>query len=425
MLEFIQEYFQSSYLTLMILVTLLVMMYANRNVKFQERGLIYLVSGLTFLASVFEFLEEWCDMYNKSYRILYFKAGAIYTIYPLIILIILYLTGDVKRKLLVAIPEIVNAIIVLVDISDTRIVYYYSVDHGYFGGPLNWLPMAVEVFYLLLLGVYSFRLLKVGKKGLGLCVVFMAACCLVSIAMTNEGIIETKMVPAVVALEIWVYYFYLSAIQYREAQETLNAERLELERSRNNLLMAQIRPHFIDTTLTVIRGLCYDDPEVAVSMIDHFSAYLCENVKQLNDMTLVPFEKEMESVDNYLYLVMHRFPDRIKVVKNFEITNFSVPPLAIQTIVENAVKHGIIAMGEGVGTIEIKTVEQGEDIIVSVKDDGKGFDLSAVSFDGVKHVGVKNVMDRFKSLLGGEVTVKSSVGAGTEVIMRIPERGQG
>ena len=422
MLIFLREYLQSSYLTLMILAMLLVMMYANRNVKIQGKGLIYAVAGLTFLVSVFEYVEEWCDTYHKSYRILYFKSGVIYTLYPLIILLILYLAGDVKHKLLTAIPELVNAVIVLVDVSGTSLVYHYGLDHGYHGGPLNWMPTAVEVFYLFLLGIYSYRLIRGGKRGLGICVVFMAGYSLLNIALTGEGIISTQMVPAVVALEIWVYYFYLSAIQYRETQETLNAERLVLERSRNNLLMSQIRPHFIDSTLTVIRGLCYENPENAAEMIDHFSSYLCENVKQLNDMTLVPFEKEMESVDNYLYLVMQRFPGKIKVVKEFEITEFSVPPLAIQTIVENAVRHGI-SMDERQGTIEIRTTEQGEDIIVSVKDDGKGFDLSTVSFDGVKHVGVKNVMDRFKSLLGGEVTVNSSVGAGTLVTMRIPERG--
>ena len=111
------------------------------------------------------------------------------------------------------------------------------------------------------------------------------------------------------------------------------------------------------------------------------------------------------------------------MVKEFEITEFSVPPLSIQTIVENAVRHGF-STTEKLGTIEIKTMERGEDIIVTVKDDGEGFDLSTISFDGVKHVGIKNVMDRFGNLLGGEVTVSSSVGGGTLVTMKIPERGK-
>lgn len=424
MLAIIQEYLESSYLTLMILATLIVMLFTNRNVMIKGKGLIYVVAGLILLVSVLEYVEEWCDAYDKSYRILYYKAAGIYTLYPLIILLLLFLAGDVKHKLLIALPELINVVFVFVDVSGTTgFVYYYGVDHGYLGGPLNWLPIAVEIFYLLLLGIYSYRLLKFGKRALGNCVIFMTVCCLLSIALTNEGIIGIQTVPAVVALELLVYYFYLLSIQYRETQETLHAERLELERSRSNLLMAQIRPHFIDGTLEVIRDLCYENPERAVETIDHFSAYLCENVKQLNDMTLVPFEKEMESVDHYLYLAMQRFPDRIKAVKKFEITEFSVPPLSIQTIVENTVRHGIGTTEKPV-TIEIRTVEQGEDIIVYVKDDGKGFDLSTISFDGVKHVGVKNVMDRFRSLLGGEVTVNSSVGEGTLVTMRIPERGK-
>ena len=306
MLVILQDYLQSNFLTLMILATLIVMTYTNRNVKIKGIGLIYVVAGLIFLVSVCEYVEEWCDAYNKSYRILYYKAAAIYTLYPLIILLLLFLAGDVKRRLLIAIPELINVAFLLVDLSGTTgFVYYYGEDHGYLGGPLNWLPITVEVFYLLLLGIYSFRLLKFGKKrALGNCVIFMTVCCLLSIALTNEGNIGIQMVPTVVALELLVYYFYLLSIQYRETQETLHSERLELERSRSNLLMAQIRPYFINSTLTVIRGLCYENPERAAEMIDHFSAYLCENVKQLDDMTLVPFEKEMESVDHYLYLAM-------------------------------------------------------------------------------------------------------------------------
>lgn len=424
MLVILQDYLQSSYVTLMILATLIVLMYTNRSVTIQGRGLIYVVSGLVFLVSVLEYVEEWCDAYDKNYRILYFKAAGIYILYPLIILLILYMTGGVKRKFFIAVPELINIVIELIDVSGTGLVCYYTEAHGYNGGPLNWLPFAVEVFYIFLLMIHSYRLLRVGKVAFGICVIFMAGSCFMTIALTNNGVIGTQMVPAVVALELLVYYFYLSAIQYRETQELLNAERLELERSKGNLLMSQIRPHFINSSLSVIRSLCYEDPQKAVAMIDHFSAYLRENVKQLDDMKLVPFEKEMESVDNYLYLEMQRFPERIRVVKEFEVTEFSVPPLSIQTIVENAVRHGISMMGRP-GTIEIRTMERGEDILVSVKDDGKGFDLAKVTFDGVKHVGIRNVMDRFKSLLGGEVTITSSEETGTEVVMRIPERGKG
>ena len=210
MLAIIQEYLESSYLTLMILATLIVMLFTNRNVMIKGKGLIYVVAGLILLVSVLEYVEEWCDAYDKSYRILYYKAAGIYTLYPLIILLLLFLAGDVKHKLLIALPELINVVFVFVDVSGTTgFVYYYGVDHGYLGGPLNWLPIAVEIFYLLLLGIYSYRLLKFGKRALGNCVIFMTVCCLLSIALTNEGIIGIQTVPAVVALELLVYYFYL------------------------------------------------------------------------------------------------------------------------------------------------------------------------------------------------------------------------
>ena len=422
-MTFLAGYVENGYLTLIILATLTVMMFSNRSVKIRERWMIYVTAGLTLLVSVCEYLEVWCDSYGLSYRILYYKAAAIYSLYPLILLLLLYMTGGAKHKLLLAVPELINVVLELVDISGTGMIYYYWVAHNYDGGPLRWLPLTVEIFYLLLLIIYSFRQLRVGRAAFGTCAIFMAGSVLLTIGLTSNDVLDAMMVPAVVALELLVYYFYLSAIQYRETQEELSAERLELERSKNNLLTAQIRPHFINSSLAVIRSLCFEDAERAVAMIDHFSAYLRENIRQLEDMTLVPFEKEMESVENYLYLEEQRFPGQLRLVKQFEVTEFTVPPLSVQTLVENAVRHGISMTGRE-GTIEIRTLARGEDILIIVKDDGKGFDVEAVSLDGVKHVGIKNVRDRFQILLGGEVTVKSSVGEGTEVTIRIPERGK-
>ncbi len=154
-------------------------------------------------------------------------------------------------------------------------------------------------------------------------------------------------------------------------------------------------------------------------MIDHFSGYLRENIQQMDDMRLVPFEKEMESVDNYVYLEMQRFPDRIEVIKDFAIQDFSVPPLSIQTIVENAIRHGI-SMKKSKGIIRISTEEKDGNIIIKVEDDGKGFDAANTEYDGVKHVGIKNVKDRYRRILNGEVTVESEEGRGTVVTFTIP-----
>ena len=200
---------------------------------------------------------------------------------------------------------------------------------------------------------------------------------------------------------------------------------LALERNKNNLLLAQIKPHFINSNLAVIRSLCYEEPEKAVEMIDHFSGYLRENIQQIDDMQLVSFEKEMESVDNFVYLEMQRFPNRIEIVKDIQIKDFEIPPLSVQTIVENAIRHGISMTGEK-GTVRISTIEKPDNIIVKIEDNGKGFDIESVDFDGINHVGIKNVANRLKRILGGKIKVDSEIGYGTTVTFYIPkERANG
>ena len=417
------EYAQDAYLTLLIVMALVAMMISNKGVgiKSESKQLIYIVAALTIVLSVSEYLETWCDQYEKSYHILYVKAAIIYTCYPLVALLILYL-AEAKHRLALAIPQLLTTVLAMIDLSETTgLIYSYSPQRVYHGGPLYWVPFFVEGTYIVILAITSMRALQRGDRGLGTIVTFMAYGSLGTIAMVRNSRISSQMIPSVVALEALVYYYYLTAIRHREVQKALVAKKLEVERGKNNLLMSQIRPHFINSNLAVIRSLCNEDSEKAVEMIDHFSAYLRENIKQIDDRGLVSFEKEMESVDNYLYLEIQRFQDRIQVVRDLQVTDFEVPPLSIQTIVENAIRHGIIMTGRK-GTVTIRTQESDGNIIITVRDDGKGFDVASTNFDGAAHVGIKNVTERFGTLLSGNVSVESAIGEGTTVTICFPRK---
>ena len=425
MLAFLQDYLHDGYLTLMVVASLVIMMTSNRGVRIKKESkmMISVVAALTILLSICEFFGAW-DYYDNKYRfLLYLNAAIVYSVYPLIALLILYLTQS-SRRVFLAIPLGLNIFFALIDLTGmTHLIYGYDDQNHFFGGPLHWVPFFVEGIYIFLLAVSSMKAIRGGDKAYGLIVAFMAFSCVSTIVMVPNNLITNQTIPTVVAIEILVYYFYLSAIEYRRVRDALNAEKLELERSKSNLLMSQIRPHFINSNLAVIRSLCYDDGEKAAEMIDHFSTYLRENIKQVDDRKLVPFEKEMESVDNYLYLEMQRFQDRIQVVKDLQVTDFDVPPLAIQTIVENAIRHGISMTGRK-GTVIIRTEEKDGFVTITVQDDGMGFDIASANFDGSTHVGVKNVMDRFPSLLSGNVIVESTVGEGTTVTIRFPREGE-
>ena len=412
------DYITTNYITLLILATIIVMTIVNSKNNIKGTKMIHTMVFVSFIISIAEYFEVWVDTYNKSYRLLYYKAAIVYCLYPLLAMLFLYMTESLKHRHLITIPLIINIVITAIDITGTGMVYHYDVDHHYEGGPLSWLPELVETFYVIIMVVHSYRYLKVKNWSKGIIVMFMAFCVFLTQLM-NDMNLSVYYMPAVAGLEILTYYFYLSAIQNSEIRDALAQKEILLERNKSNLLLAQIRPHFINSNLAVIRSLCYEDSEKAVEMIDHFSTYLRENIKQIDDERLVPFDNEMESVDNYLYLEKQRFQDRIEVKKDLAFTDFNVPPLAIQTIVDNSIRHGISMTGVK-GTIWISSRKAENEIIVIVKDNGQGFDPEVVKSDGMNHVGIKNVKDRFSRILEGRVEVESKPGEGTTVTFHIP-----
>ncbi|MBQ9234124.1 MAG: histidine kinase [Lachnospiraceae bacterium] len=418
-MNIVVEYLSNCYPTVMALLTIIVMVeLTKRSGIFEKTGRIYIMVLLTFALSLLEFAEIWIDEHNLNYRLLFYKAMLIYSLYPMVALLFYYFTSDVKHKFLIFIPQLIKIIINVLDLFGTRLIYYYYEDHGYEGGTFNFLPFAVEIFYVVLICVYSVRILNGKNKSKGIIMAFCMATIIFAQFLTNFDM-PSIYLPTIIAIEILVYYFYIAAIQYNENKDALVESELALERNRNNLLLAQIKPHFINSNLAVIRSLCYEEPEKAVEMLDHFSGYLRENIQQIDDMQLVSFEREMESVDNFVYLEMQRFPDKIEVIKDIKVNDFFVPPLSVQTIVENAIRHGISMTGKK-GTVRISTLAKDDNIIVKIEDNGKGFDVDSVEFDGINHVGIKNVANRLKRILNGKIKVESEVGYGTIVTFYIP-----
>jgi sensor histidine kinase YesM len=102
--------------------------------------------------------------------------------------------------------------------------------------------------------------------------------------------------------------------------------------------------------------------------------------------------------------------------------DFPIPALTVQPIVENAIKHGLMKLKKG-GSIRVVSYETDEFYCVSVIDDGVGFDTSLL-LDERKHVGLRNIRERLKAMVGGSLEIESTVGVGTTVIIKIPKEAQ-
>lgn len=183
-------------------------------------------------------------------------------------------------------------------------------------------------------------------------------------------------------------------------------------------LSSQIQPHFQYNTLTTIQEMCYTDPLKAADAIAIYASFLRRRIDFEKYEKLIPFSEEIISINEYIELQKLRFGDKIKFVTNFEITAFSVPPLSIQTLVENSVHHGLRKTKEGGGTVWIETKRFEDNILIFIIDNGAGFDVNFLP--ETQGSGLNNSRFRIEQLTGGSVQIISKPGEGTEIQIIIP-----
>ena len=103
-------------------------------------------------------------------------------------------------------------------------------------------------------------------------------------------------------------------------------------------------------------------------------------------------------------------------------SDFHIPALTVQPIVENAIKHGLMKLQKG-GTIRVVSFETETDYCVTVEDDGVGFDTELL-LDERKHVGIRNIRGRLKAMVNGTLEITSTEGVGTTVLIKIPKEAK-
>ena len=198
----------------------------------------------------------------------------------------------------------------------------------------------------------------------------------------------------------------------RQAKE--NAE------MRQSIMLSQIQPHFMFNSLGSIRELCHTDPPKAEEAVVLFSQYLRGNMDSLQSKAPIDFLDELRHTQNYVALEKLRFGDILQVVYDIRATDFRLPTLSLQPMVENAVRHGV-RKNENGGTVTVRSYAEEDSRIVEVEDDGPGFDPNAPHTDGRSHVGIQNVRNRLKQMCDGELEIQSQLGKGTKVRIIIPQ----
>ena len=218
---------------------------------------------------------------------------------------------------------------------------------------------------------------------------------------------------------MWLLFAAGLAISFLCATVVQYSIRLK-EESRISIMLSQIQPHFLYNAISSIRNLCREDPVSAKEAFDRLTGYLRANLDSLSLSAPIMFEKELEHVKTYLSIETIRFEDRLTIIYDISVTDFLIPALTVQPLVENAVKHGITKREEG-GTLTIKTEDTDSAFVITVADDGVGFDKSRLD-NKHKHVGIDNARSRLMTMSGGKLVIHSEPGAGATAVITIPKR---
>ncbi|TWI65102.1 histidine kinase [Pseudoduganella lurida] len=212
------------------------------------------------------------------------------------------------------------------------------------------------------------------------------------------------------ALMFWIGQFfawtvcYQAALSMRRARHAeATALRLELHAKDVELraLQAQVNPHFFFNSLNSVRALIYEDPEAAAQMIDQLAA-LMRYALQSGHADTVPLSAELEAVQAYLAIERIRFEDRLRVQVDVEggLERVPVPPMALQTLVENAVKYGVEQSATG-SDIRIRACRDGNAIRVEVANIG-----AIRRYPNATQVGLANARKRLALALGGQSSLE-------------------
>lgn len=186
----------------------------------------------------------------------------------------------------------------------------------------------------------------------------------------------------------------------------LNQERIErlelnthLKQAQLNTLKGQINPHFMFNSLNNIRGLMLEDVEKSREMLTKLSEILRYSLTK-NNINAILVREELEVVDNYIDLSKIQFEDRLEFLKNIDsnVLDLQIPPMIIQLLIENAIKHGISNLKNG-GTIILNIKKEGEVLVIEVKNTGR----LQISQDSTQ-LGLKNIEQRLKLLYGDKAS---------------------
>jgi len=202
---------------------------------------------------------------------------------------------------------------------------------------------------------------------------------------------------------LWIvaYTIYTTTLQIKNNKMDRMQIENTLKDSQLNALKGQINPHFMFNSLNNIRGLILENPEKSREMITRLSEMLRYSLTK-NEVTKIALEEEIEMVENFIEISKIQLEERLKFTSQIdeETLKMQIPPMIIQMLVENAVKHGIAKLKDG-GYISLQTKQENNDLNILVSNTG----ILTIEEDSTQ-LGIKNIEKRLHLIYGDKASFK-------------------
>lgn len=349
-----------------------------------------------------------------SYIGLFFESFFSSLMMPVLTMLLLFCAGKSWKKspyfYTVAALWLIYFILLMIT-QFTDWIYYYTPDNIYYRGPYYALLLVPPTLMMIvnLFALFSMRGSLSRRQNYAFLIYIMVPLMCMVVQMFVYGLLMTVLGSTVASI-IMLSMILMDQLEKFVKQSHENAN------LRANTLVLQMRPHFIYNTMMSIYYLCEQDPQKAQQVTLDFTSYLRKNFTAVAKDTAISFTEELEHTRAYLAVEQARFEGRLFVEFDTPYTSFRLPPLTLQPIVENSVKHGLDPELDPL-YISVLTREVKNGVEISVIDNGPGFGLID---NDEPHIALKNICERLEMMCGGSLNVERREQSGTLVTVFIP-----
>lgn len=339
----------------------------------------------------------------------------IVTTLPMLTVFLLHSTGEDWRKspvfrVVSVLMGLYYAMVVFAQF--TTLFYYITPQNQLVLGPLY--PVAIAPVVLIeLINVASLIRLRSRLTRKRFCAMLVALLPLTAASIAHLFVSVFPLIDIAIAISALSMY----GIILTDQVEQYMRQQRRIARQSAEITVLQMRPHFIHNTLTSIYYLCRQDPEEAQRVTLNFNNYLEKNLAALSSDETIPFTEELEHTRAYLNVEQALYDEKLFVDYDTPHTRFRLPPLTLQPIVENAVKHALDPDSDPIRIcIRTRDTASGSEIVVS--DNGPGYEPVD---DGKPHIALSNIRQRLELMCRGKMTIMPREGGGTVVRLLIPD----